>query len=101
LKELLEALKAPDIKYWPDVRWWLAEGFHTDETLRKEIEALYSSGFGAVEFLAMEEPGADSKLYGWGSEEWIHDTQLIFDETTKRRMGVSVTSGTNWSKTRL
>ena len=31
-----ENLKNPDIQYWPDVRWWLAEGFHTDETLTQE-----------------------------------------------------------------
>ena len=26
-------------------------------------------GFGAAEFLAMPEPGADSAIYGWGSQE--------------------------------
>lgn len=100
MKDIKE-LKNPDIKYWPDVRWWLAEGFHTDETLKKEITSLHESGFGAVEFLAMEEPGADSKLYGWGSEEWVHDSHTIVDEATKRRMGVSMTSGTNWSNANL
>ena len=96
-----ENLKNPDIQYWPDVRWWLAEGFHTDETLKKEIADLHEAGFGAVEFLAMEEPGADSKLYGWGSEEWVHDSHTIIEETTKRNMGVSMTSGTNWSNANL
>ena len=61
-----EKLQNPGIQYRPDVRWWLAEGFHTDETLKEEIADLEETGFGAVEFLAMEEPGADSKLYGWG-----------------------------------
>ena len=70
----LEKLKNPDICYWPDVRWWLAEGLHTDETLKKEVADLYNAGFGAIEFLAMDEPGADSSLYGWGSEEWVHDS---------------------------
>ena len=60
----IEGLQKPEMKYWPDVRWWLAEGLHTDETLKKEISDLYETGFGAVEFLAMEEPGADSKIYG-------------------------------------
>ena len=96
-----ENLKNPDIQYWPDVRWWLAEGFHTDETLKKEIADSHEAGFGAVEFLAMEEPGADSKLYGWGSEEWVHDSHTIIEETTKRNMGVSMTSGTNWSNANL
>lgn len=97
----LEKLKNPDICYWPDVRWWLAEGLHTDETLKKEVADLYNAGFGAIEFLAMDEPGADSSLYGWGSEEWVHDSHLLVEETTKRNMGVSMTSGTNWSNTNL
>lgn len=96
-----EKLQKPEIQYRPDVRWWLAEGFHTDETLKQEIEDLHETGFGAVEFLAMEEPGADSKLYGWGSEEWVHDSHTIVEETTKRKMGVSMTSGTNWSNANL
>lgn len=97
----LDKLQNPDIKYWPDVRWWLAEGLHTDKTLKKEITDLYDAGFGAVEFLAMEEPGADSELYGWGSEEWVHDSHTIVEETTKLKMGVSMTSGTNWSNANL
>ena len=96
-----EKLQKPEIQYRPDVRWWLAEGFHTDETLKQEIADLAETGFGAVEFLAMEEPGADSKLYGWGSEEWVHDSHTIVEETTKRKMGVSMTSGTNWSNANL
>lgn len=51
-----EQLKNPGPEYRPDVRWWLAEGFHTDETLKEEIKSLFEAGFGAVEFLAMEEP---------------------------------------------
>ncbi len=39
----------------PEVRWWLAEGLHTDETLRTEIDAAHRMGFGGMEFLAMDE----------------------------------------------
>lgn len=101
----MEAFKkkfiSPHIEYWPEVRWWLAEGLHTDETLKKDLQMLYDSGFGAVEFLAMDEEGADSSLYGWGSEEWVHDTKLIIREATKKGMGVSLTSGTNWANVNL
>jgi hypothetical protein len=96
-----EELKKPDIIYWPEVRWWLAEGFHTDETLKNDVKLLHEAGFGAAEFLAMGEAGADSKLYGWGSEEWVHDSNLVIKEVTKRGMGASVTSGTNWSNANL
>lgn len=93
--------RVPEKQYRPDVRWWLAEGMHTDQTLRHEMEMLDEMGMGAIEFLAMEEPGADSKLYGWGAEEWVHDTHTLVEETTKRNMGVSMTSGTNWSNANL
>lgn len=96
-----EQLQKPDVVYWPEVRWWLAEGFHTDETIKNDVKQLYEAGFGAAEFLAMGEAGADSKLYGWGSEEWVHDSDVVIKEVTKRRMGASVTSGTNWSNANL
>lgn len=99
--DIRENLKVPEKQYWPEVRWWLAEGFHTDETLKREIQDLDETGFGAIEFLAMEEPGCDSALYGWGAEEWVHDSHTIVEETTKRGMGVSMTSGTNWSNANL
>lgn len=91
----------PDMEYRPEVRWWLAEGFHTDRTLLRDIEMIEESGFGAIEFLAMDEPGADSALYGWGSEEWIHDSHVVMEQATKKGMGVSMTSGTNWSNANL
>lgn len=97
----VKQLVHPDIQYRPDIRWWLAEGFHTDQTLKSEIRTLYEAGFGGIEFLAMEEQGVDSGAYGWGSEEWIHDTHTIIKETTDRNMAVSMTSGTNWANANL
>ena len=91
----------PGPEYRCDVRWWLAEGMHTDETLKKEIRDLSDHGFGAAEFLAMDEVDADSTRYGWGSEEWIHDTQVVIEEATGRGMGASMTCGTNWSNANL
>lgn len=96
-----EQLADPSIDYRPEVRWWLAEGFHTDQTLKNDIQMLYESGFGAIEFLAMNDDGVDSSQYGWGSAEWIHASHLIVEETTRRNMGVSTTSGTNWANANL
>lgn len=90
-----------ETKYHPDLRWWLAEGFHTDETLRKNVQQIKDSGFGAAEFLAMPEPSADSSIYGWGSEEWTSDTRLIVEEATRHGLGFSLTSGANWSNANL
>ncbi len=41
--------RSPDISFRPEIRWWFAEGFHTDQTLKKDIQELYDNGFGAVE----------------------------------------------------
>ena len=38
-------------QYRPDVRWWLAEGMHTDQTLKNEMRMLDDMGMGAIEFL--------------------------------------------------
>ena len=101
MDSLKKALQNPPIECRNEVRWWLAEGLHTDETLRNDIRLLDEAGFGGAEFLAMDEFGADHKRYAWGSEEFTHDTHIIIDETTKRRMAASMTSGTNWSNANL
>lgn len=90
-----------EVEYRPDVRWWLAEGLNTDETLISNVQQIYDSGFGAAEFLAMPEDGADSTIYGWGSEEWTADSQLIMNKATELGLGFSLTSGTHWSNANL
>ncbi|KQR50931.1 hypothetical protein ASF88_17075 [Leifsonia sp. Leaf336] len=94
-------LQDPPIEFRPELRWWLAEGLHTDRTLRFEIDAAHRLGFGGMEFLAMDEEAIDHSRYGWGSEEWVHDSQIVVEETTARGMSVSFTSGTNWSNANL
>ncbi|QHC72677.1 glycosyl hydrolase [Rathayibacter sp. VKM Ac-2805] len=96
-----DALRRPPIDYRPELRWWLAEGLHTDVTLRSEIDAAHRLGFGGMEFLAMDEQAVDHARYGWGAEEWVHDSAIVVEETTARGMSVSFTSGTNWSNANL
>ena len=98
LEQMFGEIERP---YRPDVRWWLAEGLHTDPTLRRNVKEIYDSGFGAAEFLAMPEPGADSSIYGWGSEEWTSDSRLIIQEATERGLGFSLTSGSHWATANL
>ncbi|MFF6984278.1 glycosyl hydrolase [Streptomyces sp. NPDC008343] len=83
------------------MRWWLAEGLHTDVALRKNVKQIADLGFGAAEFLAMPEEGADDAVYGWGSEEWTHDSRLVIEEATARGLGFSLTSGTHWATANL
>ena len=49
----------------------------------------------------MDEGNIDHARYGWGAEEWVHDSQIVVEETTRRNMSVSFTSGTNWSNANL
>jgi alpha-L-rhamnosidase len=101
IDDLAGLIAEPAIEYRPELRWWLAEGLHTDETLRFEIDTAHRLGFGGMEFLAMDELAIDHRRYGWGAEEWVHDSQIVIEETTKRNMSVSFTSGTNWSNANL
>ena len=92
----------PDKNDKPSIRWWLAEGSHTDETLKESIQEIYNDGYGAVEFVTLDESAyLDDARYAWGSEEWVHDSQLIVEECTKLGLGVSFTSGTHWSTANL
>ncbi|WP_213815130.1 glycosyl hydrolase [Glaciihabitans sp. dw_435] len=101
LDDIARNIATPAIEFRPELRWWLAEGLHTDETLRYEVETAHRLGFGGMEFLAMDEGEIDHARYGWGSEEWVHDSQIVVEETTSRNMSVSFTSGTNWSNANL
>ncbi|WP_458117252.1 glycosyl hydrolase [Arthrobacter sp. D2-10] len=101
MENLKRELRIPGIEYRPEVRWWLAEGFHTTPTLRAEVAAAYELGFGGMEFLAMDVDGIDHARYGWGSEEWARTSQVVVEETTRRGMAVSFTSGTNWANANL
>jgi len=101
IKGLRSHLAALPATAAPDVRWWLAGGAHTDETLRREIEDMHRAGFGGVEFLAMEERGVDDARYGWGSEEWVRSSQSVVDTANEHGMSVSFTSGTNWAHANL
>ena len=62
--DLARLIKDPAIEFRPDLRWWLAEGLHTDETLRHKIDTAYRLGFGGMEFLAMDEGNIDHARYG-------------------------------------
>ncbi|MEI3848546.1 MULTISPECIES: glycosyl hydrolase [unclassified Microbacterium] len=101
LDDFRREIADPAIEFRPELRWWLAEGLHTDATLRREIDDAHRLGFGGMEFLAMDEGAIDHARYGWGSEEWVHDSQVVVEETTRRGMSVSFTSGTNWSNANL
>lgn len=116
--ELHALIDEPAIKYWPGTRWWMAEGLHTDETIINGVKELYDMGIGAIEIVCMPEPNVDNdyispisqetgepisskSLYSWGTEEWMHDTELVIREATKYGMGFSMTSGTHWSNANL
>ncbi|MDO4900510.1 glycosyl hydrolase [Actinomyces sp.] len=101
LDALRAAIAEPPIEYRPELRWWLAAGLHTNATISREIAAAHRLGFGGMEFLAMPEENVDSSCYGWGSEEWTHDSHTVVAETTARGMSFSFTSGTNWSNANL
>ncbi|MFI6345861.1 glycosyl hydrolase [Streptomyces sp. NPDC050560] len=111
-------LDNPEGKYRPGTRWWLAEGLHTDATIKADMKTLHDMGIGSVEIVCMPEPNVDSDLsdtvfventtgrtpqqtYSWGSDEWWHDTKLIIQEANKYGMGFSLTSGTHWANANL
>lgn len=101
MTDIQEQVRDPDITYWPEQRWWLAAGSHTDATLTREIDLAHKLGFGGMEFLAMPEAGIDKSRYGWGSEEWTRSSNTVARETTERGMSFSFTCGTNWSNANL
>ncbi|SDE07821.1 Ig-like domain-containing protein [Nocardioides lianchengensis] len=86
----------PDRVYSSDVRWWLGEAAHTDETLLEEIQALYDAGFRGVE-LCMQTDNAPDADYAYGSAMWTHKWNLVMNKMLDLGMAVYLTSGTNWA----
>ena len=87
----------PDRVYSTDVRWWLGDASHTDETLLEEIQALYDAGFRGVELCMQNDPAADDGDYAYGSPMWEHKWNLMMHTLLDLGMSVYLTSGTNWA----
>ena len=86
----------PALEYQTEVRWWLAEGAHTDETLMEELQTMYDAGFRGVELCQLDVGGLDGRVYGYGSDQWNHDYHLILNKALDLGMTVGMTAGTNW-----
>jgi hypothetical protein len=81
----------------PEIRWWLAAGSHTDETIKETVKELADSGFAGIEYVMLNDTAIDPDIWSYGTDEWVHDVKVIIGEATKYGMSVSFTSGTNWS----
>ena len=96
-KALKEKFAHPSIGTRTDVRWWMASGMHTNETILEEINAMHTAGFGGVELCQLADRNVDEKLYGYGSKQWENDVKLILNTALDLGMSVSLTSGAGWS----
>ena len=96
MQELQQEYGKPDQTNNTEVRWWLACGSHTDETINEEIQTLYDQGFTGFELCLLDENGVDNNIYGYGSEEWSHDVKTAITKATDLGMSVGLTSGTHW-----
>ena len=94
----LEArFSSPGLPYGTEVRWWMAEGAHTDETLLEEIQRMYDGGFRGMELCEQVDSSVSEADYGYGSDQWDHDLKLVLENALDLGMTVSLTSGTNWA----
>ena len=91
------ALDEPELEYKPEVRWWLSQGHHTDETIKESVQEIADAGFAGIEFAQLNEPNVDASRFAYGSPEWTHDVELIIGEATKYGLSASFTSGTHWA----
>ncbi|MDE6591307.1 MAG: hypothetical protein K2K53_13410, partial [Oscillospiraceae bacterium] len=99
--ELVEKYADSDIEHRTEVRWWMAEGAHTDGTLEEEVQAMYDAGFRGVELCQLNESSLDASVYGYGSEQWNHDFHVVLSKALDLGMTVGITSGTNWNTTNV
>ncbi len=99
--ELAENYADSDIEHRTEVRWWMAEGGHTDETLEEEVQAMYDAGFRGVELCQLSISMLDETVWGYGSEQWNHDFHVVLNKCMDLGMTVGITSGTNWNTSNI
>jgi len=87
----------PDLANQTEVRWWMASGRHTNETILQELHAMHKAGFGGVELCQLADRDVDERVYGYGSAQWENDVKLILNTALDLGMSVSLTSGAGWS----
>lgn len=96
LEQLEKNYNEPAQQNKTEVRWWLAEGSHTDKTIKEEIAKMHKQGFTGFELCMLDEAGSDDNTYAYGSEEWSHDVKTAIETATSYGMSVGITSGTHW-----
>ncbi|MCI8497150.1 MAG: hypothetical protein HFE85_02715 [Clostridiales bacterium] len=96
LSDLKASYTDPAREYKSEVRWWMAEGAHTDETLLEELQTMYDAGFRGVELCQLDVGGLDGGSFGYGSDQWNHDFHLVLNKALDMGMTVGLTAGTNW-----
>jgi len=89
------------VKDRPQVRWWLDLGYHTDESLRRSVKNLYDLGYGGMEILCLSNNTINKAIYGWGTEEWQHDLQVLVKAAGELGMSVNFAAGPDWQPTFL
>lgn len=99
--ELVSKYAGSDIEHRTEVRWWMAEGGHTDQTIKEEVQAIYDAGFRGIELAQLNETDIDASIYAYGSEQWNHDFRVILETCLDLGMTVGITSGTNWQTTNI
>ncbi|MEE0421703.1 MAG: glycosyl hydrolase [Lachnospiraceae bacterium] len=95
-RELEARYAKPDQTNNTELRWWLAQGSHTDETIVEEIKTMHEQGFTGVELCMLDDATIDTEKYAYGSAEAVHDWTLAIETATEYGMSVGLTSGTHW-----
>ena len=96
IKEQESKFIAPDTEFGTEVRWWLAGGYHSDETLRETVQELHDAGFSAMELCILNATGATGARHGYGSQAWVDSVRTVLEEANKYDMSIAFTSGTHW-----
>ncbi|MBQ2720419.1 MAG: hypothetical protein IJF23_02675, partial [Clostridia bacterium] len=95
--DLSDKFLAPELSFKTDLRWWMASGMHTNETIKEELLAMYNAGFSGVELCQLTDSTIDESIYGYGGAQWENDVKLILNTALDLGMSVSLTSGAGWS----
>jgi len=81
----------------PQVRYWIPEGYVSEEGLRADVQALARRGFGAIELVAVnffDEPMPEEAR--WGTERYYEAVRVVLDEASRLGLAVDISNGPGW-----
>lgn len=92
----------PAPKFRPKIRWWWVHGVVDPEEVRREVDQIYSAGFGGFELQDVHHSIVEGTVIGdlttegWGGQIWHEALQAALEQSETRGLTHDIGMGPCW-----